>query len=125
MHETVVAKSVLETVLLEAQKINAKPLSAKISCGQLNPIQDEVLNFAFELAAKDTVAEGMNLNVIHIPLKAKCNGCENEFKFDIYSPDCPICRNADIQIGDHQMLFCARTVEPKAKGDYSDRQNSD
>ena len=68
MHETVVAQSILDTVLAEAQKINARPISAKISCGQLNPINDEVLNFAFELAAKSTVAEGMKLHIKHIPL---------------------------------------------------------
>ena len=105
MHETFVAKNVLEAVLVEAQKINAKPLSAKISCGQLNPIHNEVLNFAFELAAKGTAAEGMNLTIIHLPLKAKCNDCENEFEFDIYSPDCPTCKNADIRIGSDAPLL--------------------
>ena len=52
MHETVVATSVLEAVLAEAEKINAKPLSVRISCGQLNPINDEVLNYALNSPPK-------------------------------------------------------------------------
>ena len=98
MHETVVATSILESVLAEAGKINAKPISARISCGQLNPINDEVLNYAFELASKDTTAEGMKLNIIHIPLKAACADCNKESDFDIYSPDCPHCKSSSIKI---------------------------
>ena len=98
MHETVVATSVLEAVLAEAEKINARPLSARISCGQLNPINDEVLNYAFELASKDTPAEGMKLDIIHIPLKAACEDCKKESDFDIYSPDCPHCKSSNIKI---------------------------
>jgi len=98
MHETVVATSILDTVLSEAQKINAKPLSARISCGQLNPINDEALNYAFELASKDTPAEGMKLNIIHIPLKIACEDCSKESDFNIYSPLCPHCKSENIRI---------------------------
>jgi hydrogenase nickel incorporation protein HypA/HybF len=98
MHETVVATSVLDTVLAEAEKINAKPITARISCGQLNPINDEALNYAFELASKDTPAEGMKLNIIHIPIKTECDDCNKESDFNIYSPLCPHCKSENIRI---------------------------
>ena len=55
MHETIIAQSIVEAISKEAAKLDAKPTAAKISCGQLNPINDEVLNFAFEVPAKASV----------------------------------------------------------------------
>lgn len=43
MHETMIAESILAGISAEAAKIEAKPISAKISCGQLNHINDEIL----------------------------------------------------------------------------------
>jgi len=99
MHEMMVAQSILSTISAEATKLSVKPISAKISCGQLNPINDEALNFAFEVAAKDTVCEGMKLEVEHIALKATCKKCGKGFDFDIYSPACPDCRSEEFEIG--------------------------
>ncbi len=97
MHETIVAQSVFETILEHANELGKKPVSAKISCGQLNPINDEVMNFAFEAAAGGTVCEGVKLVVEHIPLKAKCNECSEVFDFDIYAGGCVKCKSIDIK----------------------------
>ena len=99
MHETMVAQNVLKTILAEASKINAKPLSAKISCGQLNPINEDILNFAFEAAAKGTVCEGMKLEIVHIALKATCKNCGKTYNFNIYSPVCAGCESTEFDIG--------------------------
>ena len=105
MHETMVAQSILSAIVAQADKLNARPISAKISCGQLNPINDEVLNFAFEVAAKGTVCEQMKLEVIHIPLKATCKKCGKGFNFDIYSPTCVECGSGDFGIGSDAPLL--------------------
>jgi hydrogenase nickel incorporation protein HypA/HybF len=99
MHETMVAKSILSAIMVQADKLNTRPVSAKISCGQLNPINDEILNFAFEAAAKDTICEGMKLDIVHIPLKSTCKKCGKNFDFDIYSPACANCGSQDFEIG--------------------------
>ncbi|HIJ67535.1 MAG TPA: hydrogenase maturation nickel metallochaperone HypA [Planctomycetes bacterium] len=98
MHETIVARSIFSAVSAKAAELNARPISAKISCGQLNPINDEILKFAFEAAAKGTVCEQMKLEVVHIPLKATCKKCGKGFDFDIYSPACENCRSEDFEI---------------------------
>ena len=97
MHETVVAQSIFETILQHANELGKKPVSTKMSCGQLNPINDEVMNFAFEAAAKGSVCEGMTLHIEHIPLKAKCNECGEVFSFDIYAGGCTKCQSMDIK----------------------------
>jgi hydrogenase nickel incorporation protein HypA/HybF len=98
MHETMIAQSIVEAISKAATKYDAKPIAARISCGQLNPINDEVLNFAFEIAAQDSVCQGMKLEIVHIPLKGKCKKCGDTFDFDIYSPGCTACKSNDFSI---------------------------
>lgn len=106
MHETMVAQSIFETILEQAKKYNTTAVSATISCGQFNPINDDVLNFAFEVIAKDTPCAGMTLEIIHIPLKAVCKNCKNEFDFDIYKPMCPKCDNCEFDFAkDAELLL--------------------
>ena len=105
MHETIVAQNIFKAIEAEAKKLNAKPLSAKISCGQFNPINDEVLSFAFEIAASGSVCEGMKLNIVHIPLSAACNKCRKTFEFEIYSPICPHCESIEFKLEEDAPLL--------------------
>ena len=63
MHEMMLAESILKSISTETEKQKARPMSAKISCGTLNAVNDELLIFAFEAAAKNTVCEGMKLHI--------------------------------------------------------------
>lgn len=96
MHETVVAESVFETIVEQAKKLGVRPVCATISCGMLNPLNDEIVNFAFAAAAKGSICEGMKLNIVHIPLKAKCKSCGKTFEFDLYTEGCKSCKSPDI-----------------------------
>jgi hydrogenase nickel incorporation protein HypA/HybF len=93
MHETMVAESLLTTISAESTKQNAKPVSAKISCGTLNAINDEILCFAFEAIAKGTPCEGMRLEIEHKPIQCKCKNCDETFDFELCQPKCPKCKD--------------------------------
>jgi hydrogenase nickel incorporation protein HypA/HybF len=93
MHETAVAESILKTIIEQAEQVNARPVSAVISCGQFNTLNDEVMSFAFECASAGTVCEGMKLQIKHIPLRATCNQCQKTFEFDVFKPQCPKCES--------------------------------
>ena len=95
MHEMSVAESLLTIISDEAAKHNAKPIGAKISCGTLNPINDEVLSFAFDAITKGTSYEGMKLQVEHKPIKAQCRNCNEKFNIEFSSPECPKCGSED------------------------------
>jgi Zn finger protein HypA/HybF involved in hydrogenase expression len=71
MHETMVAQSLLVAISDEAAKHNAKPVGAKISCGELSVINDEALCFAFEAVAKGTLCEGVKLEIEHKPMRGQ------------------------------------------------------
>ena len=120
MHEMMVAQSILSTIREEAAKVGAKPIGAKVSCGQLNPINDEALKFAFEAAARGTECEGMKIKVVHIPLKSICKNCGNESDFDVYSPGCGKCRSTDFSIGSDAPLM----LEQIELQDSSDNENN-
>jgi len=98
MHETMVAQSLMTIILEEAEKQRAKPVSAKISCGTLNPVNDEVLRFAFEAVAKDTSCEGVELHIEHKPIRARCNNCGREFDVELSDPACPACETGTFEL---------------------------
>ncbi len=95
MHETAVAESILRTIIEQADKVGAKPVSAVISCGQFNALNDEIMSFAFEAAAAGTMCESMMLNIKHIPLRATCKKCKATFEFDVYKPACSQCESTE------------------------------
>lgn len=105
MHETMVAQSIFETISKQAKEHNARAVKATISCGQFNPINDDVLSFAFEQIAKGTACEGMQLQVKHIPLKAKCKQCGKEFDYDVYRPGCTECDSMEFDFEEDAPLL--------------------
>jgi len=95
MHEIAVAQSILTTISAEAEKQNAKPVIARISCGKLYAINAEALGFAFEAIAKGTTCEGTKLVVEHKPIRGQCRNCGEIFEFELTSPACPKCGSED------------------------------
>ena len=84
MHETMIAQSLLAAISQEAVKLpNAKPVLAKISCGKLYAINEEVLYFAFEAVSKGTPCEGVKIELQTIPVHAVCWLCGKTFDLNI------------------------------------------
>ena len=98
MHETMVAESLLAAISAEAAKQNAKPVGAKISCGMLNALNDEILCFAFEAIAKGTACEGLKLEVEHKPMQGRCKKCTEIFEFEIMDPNCRKCGSENFEL---------------------------
>ncbi|NLK40966.1 MAG: hydrogenase maturation nickel metallochaperone HypA [Planctomycetes bacterium] len=95
MHEMAVAESILHTIIEQADRLGgARPVAARISCGQFNALNDETMRFAFESISQGTPCEGMRLEIRHIPLQAECTHCRTVFVFDIYHPMCPTCKSS-------------------------------
>jgi hydrogenase nickel incorporation protein HypA/HybF len=98
MHETAVAQSLVEVISQEAQKRHARPIRAKISCGELNAVNDEVLSFAFEAVAQGTACEGLRLQIEHKPIRAQCNACAGTFNVSLAAASCPKCGGDDFKL---------------------------
>ena len=98
MHETMVAQSLMAIISEETERHKAKPVGAKISCGTLNAVNDEVLRFAFDAVAKDTPCEGMKLQIEHKPMRARCRNCGHNFDVELSDPVCPTCESGDFEL---------------------------
>ena len=98
MHETAVAQSLVEIISQEAQNRHAKPIHARMSCGELSAINDEVLSFAFEALAQGTPCAGTKLEVEHKPLEAQCKTCGRVFAVDFSNVKCPDCGGGDFDL---------------------------
>jgi len=98
MHETMVAEGLLVAISEETAKQNAKPVSAKISCGIFNAISDEILCFAFEAIAKGTACEGMKLEIEHKSIQGQCKKCNQKFDVELSHPRCPKCGGEDFKL---------------------------
>jgi len=98
MHETMMAQSLLAAISNEASKQNAKPVGAKISCGMLNAVNDEVLCFAFEAIAMGTTCEGVKLEIEHKPMQGQCKNCNQNFDFELCCPRCPKCKGEQFDL---------------------------
>ena len=98
MHEAVIAQGLFDAIRKEAKKQKAKPLSAKITCGLLNAVNDEVLQFAFDAMSKDTICEATRLNIDHKPLRGKCKKCNKQFDVEISKPFCSGCGSDNFEL---------------------------
>ncbi len=98
MHETMIAQNLVKQITDEAAKQNAKPVVAKISCGKLNDINDEVLRFAFDVITKGTICEQMKLEIEHKHLEAKCKRCNENFIIDFSNPKCSNCQSNEFEL---------------------------
>ena len=98
MHEMMVADSLLRIILGQCAGRAGRVISARITCGQLNAINDDVLGFALEAIAKGTLCEGMHLEVEHKPLRAECRSCTTVFAVDAGPPRCPSCDGDDFRL---------------------------
>jgi hydrogenase nickel incorporation protein HypA/HybF len=99
MHEAAVAENLIQSIIAASAERIGRVVKVVISCGQINAINDEAMQFAFEAVAEDTICHGAVLEIKHIPLKSRCRRCKLEFGFDFYSPHCPDCGSSDIAIG--------------------------
>ncbi len=98
MHEAMLAENLLAAISQEAEKHNARPVYARISCGKLSGVNDEALSFAFEAIAKGTPCEGIELGIEHKPLQAKCVDCNRTFNVELDEPKCPRCNSDNFRL---------------------------
>jgi len=99
MHELSIAMSVIEIADEYAEKANANVVNKiEIEVGELSGVVLEALEFAMEVAVKNTILENANCQYIQIPGIARCEKCAHEFSTsDLHTP-CPKCNSYEQEI---------------------------
>ena len=99
MHEV---RLMQDTLILAQQRAKAAQ-AERIHClrmrvGALSGVVPESLEFAFEILAKGTMAEGATLSVERVPIVCFCPTCDREFPAaDLYC-ECPGCHQPSVDV---------------------------
>ncbi len=81
MHEWALAEAVLKSSIKEAKKRNLKKLiEVKIVLGELQGIEQEIVEFSLDNLKKGTMAEEAKFIFIDEIATFKCRNCQNEWK---------------------------------------------
>ena len=99
MHELSVTESMLGVVLRHAQSNNATKVTAiNMVLGDMSTVMEESVRFYFEIIAKDTIAEGAELNFRRTKLIGRCGKCGKEWEVEEYNFLCPACEGDETEI---------------------------
>ncbi|MBN1939709.1 MAG: hydrogenase maturation nickel metallochaperone HypA [Candidatus Aminicenantes bacterium] len=99
MHELSLVASIFETLLEQAAAHNARRITGvKIQIGALAGVVPELLESAFDIYKKGTIAEDAVLAMVKPPFTVRCRACGNESVRDDFIPACPSCGAADSEI---------------------------
>ncbi len=92
MHELAITQSILKIATEEARRHNATRISAiRLKVGALTDIVPESVQFYLDAITPGTVAEGVRLETIPVPVGATCTRCETSFVVEEYRLECPRC----------------------------------
>ncbi len=79
MHEYSVMSQIVDSILEEAKKRDAKKVEqVDLEIGDFTMLGDEQMKFAYEVLSKDTILQGSKLQVSHRKGKVKCDQCGYE-----------------------------------------------
>lgn len=93
MHELSIVESVL-TAALKNTPAGQRITRIGMRIGVLTNVVPEALEFAFEVATKDTLAAGAVLDVDYIPVGCRCERCQTEFEVADFNYLCPGCQSS-------------------------------
>ena len=113
MHEMSIAIPLVEQLEALAREHNAvRVRTVSLAAGQMQHIVPELLVDAFAAAAEGTCAEGAELQIASVAVKARCRACGATFGTDIDCFACPKCNQADVAIVEgNEMTLMSVTFE--------------
>jgi hydrogenase nickel incorporation protein HypA/HybF len=105
MHELYLAESILNIIQDYAKRDNFKKVNnVLLSYGRFSCIEPSALQFAFEVQAKGTEADGAELKFKVMPAVIHCFSCQKDLEIKTHTGICPGC-------GGEQVILTAGTEE--------------
>ncbi|SFH28037.1 hydrogenase nickel incorporation protein HypA/HybF [Desulfotomaculum arcticum] len=99
MHEFSLISALMETVLESAEQNRiSKVTRVKLIVGEFHGALPEVLSFAFEALAADTVCSSAELDMEIKKGLLRCTHCGHEFSNAFFINRCPVCGARDVDI---------------------------
>ena len=100
MHEMGIASEIVRIVTesIPAEMAGSKVARVNLKVGKMAAVVPQSLRFCFEIAAKETPAEGAMLEIQEIAVVARCNDCEHQWEIGEPAFVCPRCRSGSIEM---------------------------
>lgn len=99
MHEMTIAMNIVDIICQKANEEKAfKINSIELEIGELSGIMIDSLEFCFEAACKNTIADGAELNIHKIEAEAFCKSCKNTFIMESDFSPCPTCNDFNFEL---------------------------
>jgi hydrogenase nickel incorporation protein HypA/HybF len=94
MHELSIARAV---VRIAEEHAEGRPVTAIwLRVGHLRQVVPPALDFAFEVAARDTLASGARLHIEHVPATGDCNDCGDRTELGELPLRCATCSSLNV-----------------------------
>ncbi len=98
MHELTVISSIFKIILKNAEKNNLTKISKIcLKVGRQRHLAPDLMKFAFDSIAKDTIAAGASLNIERVDIKMRCRSCGLEFTVEDNTYLCVSCGSAGLE----------------------------
>jgi len=92
MHELSITQSLLEIALRHAEQSGARRIARlNLVIGELTSIEDDSVQFYWDIISQDTIAEGAELHFERVPGLLRCMSCGHTFPLDGLDYVCPAC----------------------------------
>jgi hydrogenase nickel incorporation protein HypA/HybF len=96
MHELSIASAIVETV--ERHAAGRRVTAVSVRVGHLRQVVPSALEFAFELVAHGTAAEGARLELNQVPAAGRCRECGAEARLNAFPLSCAACGGLEVDI---------------------------
>ena len=94
-----IAQGILDIALNTARQNEAqKVFSIRIQVGQMTRVDPESLKFCFSTLSVGSPAAEAELDIVIVPLVARCIDCGQQFSVEQYCFVCPKCQSSGVQI---------------------------
>jgi hydrogenase nickel incorporation protein HypA/HybF len=99
MHEMALAESVIQIVEDAARREGFRHVrTVRLELGQLSSVEPEAMQFCFDVVARQSLAEGAQLEIVRTPGSAWCMCCSAPASIAAVGDSCPKCGSYQLQV---------------------------
>lgn len=106
MHEQNICESLLALAIQHAEQADAaRILRIYLVVGEYSGVVDSSVEYFFSFLSKGTIAEGAEIEFMHVPAQMRCRNCNTVFIPERLSLNCPNCNEQQVEIASGRELY--------------------
>jgi hydrogenase nickel incorporation protein HypA/HybF len=100
MHEMGIAAEIVRIAVesIPDEMAGSRVVRVHLKVGRLSAVVPDSLRFCFEIVAKQTPAEGAQLDIQQVAVVAQCNACDHHWEIENTVFSCPRCGSGSIDM---------------------------